>query len=205
MSMLDFNPSEGDTLIVVDMQKDFTVGTLPVEGADKPEFLKNVNYWITFFKNKGLPIIYTRDWHPEDHISFPIEGTDPDFVSTFPIHCVAETWGAEFVEGLELVELEDNGWRISKGQEYDREEFSGFWALDRKGQSILNHLLQKLDTDRIFVVGLATDFCVKNTVLSAIDYDYSVVLLSDSVLGVNPEASKTAIGEMVEEGTYVIY
>ena len=199
--MLDLRPTEGDVLLVVDMQKGFTdkeLGELPVKDADTPGFLADVNHYINVFRKKGVPVVFTRDWHPAEHSSFEING------GIWAVHCVAGTEGAEFIDGLHV---ENKDYLISKGQVVDREEYSGFQSLDEDGESILIDLLDRLGVKRVFVCGLATDYCVKDTALDASKYADTVVLLKYAIKAVNfftPDDGLKAIEEMMKKDVKVI-
>ena len=176
-----------DALIVVDMQRDFMPqGVLPVPDGDK--IVPRLNEYIKLFFEKGLPIFFTRDWHPKDHISFKEQG------GLWPPHCVQDTEGAEFHP--ELFIPQDNRFIISKGTSRDFDAYSGFQG------TILDSLLRERGIKRLFVGGVATDYCVKNTVLGGINLGYQVFLLMDGIKGVdvNPGDSEKAIEEMLENG-----
>ena len=168
-----------DALIVVDMQNDFMLGTLAVKGAE--EIIENVNKYIKLFSQKNLYVFFTRDWHPEDHLSFKENG------GIWPKHCVMNTWGASFHKDLVLPE--DNMFIISKGTSKDFDAYSGFQGTE------LNELLKERGIKRVFVCGIATDYCVKHTCLGAVNLGYQTFVLLDAVKGVDLEenASRKAI------------
>ncbi len=179
--------SSKDALIVVDMQKDFMpTGVLPVPEGDK--IVPSLNEYIKLFEAKNLPVFFTRDWHPENHISFK------DYGGIWPPHCVQNTEGAEFHE--ELYIPADNKFIISKGTSPDFDAYSGFQGTQ------LEDLLRERGVKRVFVGGVATDYCVKNTVLGALNLGFSVVLLLDAIKGVDlsPGDSDRAIEEMLTAG-----
>jgi len=177
-------------LIVVDVQNDFCPGgALPVPDGDK--VVPVLNRYIDFFRAAGAPIFFTRDWHPKDHISFKTYG------GIWPPHCVQNTWGAEFHPALKV---EEKDFIISKGFESSKEAYSGFEGTD------LDDQLKRLNIKEIFVGGLATDYCVKQTVLDGLKRGYRVYLLEDAVRGVdvNRGDSLRAIEEMVKAGALKI-
>ena len=179
--------SSKDALIVVDMQKDFMpTGVLPVPEGDK--IVPSLNEYIKLFEAKNLPVFFTRDWHPENHISFK------DYGGIWPPHCVQNTEGAEFHE--ELYIPADNKFIISKGTSPDFDAYSGFQGTQ------LEDLLRERGVKRVFVGGVATDYCVKNTVLGALNLGFSAVLLLDAIKGVDlsPGDSDRAIEEMLTAG-----
>ncbi len=183
--------SKRDALIVVDMQKDFMPGgALPVPEGDK--IIPSLNKYIERFASLTLPVYFTRDWHPEDHISFKGHG------GIWPPHCVQNTEGAEFHDDLLIPQ--DNKFIISKGTSKDFDAYSGFQG------TILENLLKERGIKRVFVGGVATDYCVKNTVLGALNLRFQVFLLTDGIKGVdvNPGDSERAIDLMLSEGAVAI-
>ncbi|WP_448584436.1 nicotinamidase [Thermocrinis sp.] len=176
-----------DALIVVDVQRDFMPGgALPVPDGDK--VVKPLNAYIQLFSERGLPIFFTRDWHPKDHISFKDHG------GIWPPHCVQDTEGAQFHP--DLIIPSDNKFIISKGTSRDFDAYSGFQG------TVLDSLLKERGIKRIFVGGVATDYCVKNTVIGGLNLGYFVFLLVDAIRGVdvNPGDSERAIEEMLDAG-----
>lgn len=176
----------GRALIVVDVQRDFCPGgALPVKSGD--EIIEPTNKLISLFEKEGLPIFFTRDWHPADHCSFKSRG------GPWPPHCVKNTRGADFYPSLRVPK---DAAIISKVIRKDREAYSGFQGTK------LAELLKGLRVDELFVVGLATDYCVKNTVLDGISRGFRVSVVSDCVRGVNlrPADSANAFRSMVAEG-----
>ncbi len=175
----EFALTKKDALVVVDMQNDFICGALSVPGAE--EIIENVNNYVKIFSEKGLPVFFTRDWHPEDHISFKENG------GVWPKHCVAGSWGAQFHEKLFIPE--DNRFIISKGTFSDFDAYSGFQA------TVLNDLLKERGVKRLFICGVATDYCVKHTAMGAINLGYQVFILLDAIKGVDlsPSDSEKAL------------
>ena len=173
-----------DALIVVDMQKDFSSsGALPVPGTE--EIVPVINSYIELFKEKGLPIFATRDWHPENHVSFKENG------GIWPRHCVQWSQGAEFIDGLELP---PDTFIINKGDRPELEAYSGFQG------TLLDSLLRERGVKRLFVCGVATDYCVKNTALGGLNLGYQVFIFSDAVRGVSPQTVERAEEELLEKG-----
>lgn len=173
-------------LIVVDVQNDFCPnGSLPVPGGD--EVVPVLNKYIAKFDQAGASVFATRDWHPPNHISFKTRG------GPWPPHCIQGTKGAEFHPKLRFpkdVKI------ISKASESDKEAYSGF------DETILSDKLKASGVKRIFVGGLATDYCVKNTVLDALRIGFEVVLLNDAIRGIDVDKgdSERAVREMIERG-----
>ena len=180
-----------DALIIIDVQNDFCPGgSLAVTGGD--EVVPVLNQYIEQFTRVKLPIFATRDWHPENTRHFKIHG------GLWPPHCIQGTKGAEFRADLALPH---EAVIVSAGVAPDEEGYSGFDGRDKDGVGLAD-LLRTSGVERIFVGGLATDYCVKETVLDALKQGFKVVLLQDAVRGVTlrPDDSVRAITEMVRAG-----
>jgi nicotinamidase/pyrazinamidase len=183
-------PAAGDALIVVDTQLDFLPGgRLAVPNGD--EVVPVLNDYIAVFEKHGLPVYATRDWHPAQHCSFRECG------GPWPPHCVADSRGAQFAPDLRLpagVTV------ISKATATDADAYSGFDGTD------LDHRLRAAGIRRLFVGGLATDYCVLNTVKDALANRYTVYLLRDAVRAVNvkPQDGAEAEAEMRRLGAIPI-
>ena len=176
----------GDALIVVDVQNDFLPGgSLPVPGGD--EIVPLLNDYIAAFERAGLPVFATRDWHPAEHCSFRGRG------GPWPVHCVAGSAGAAFAPGLHLP---PSAVVVSKGTAPERDAYSGFEGTD------LDARLGTAGARRVFVGGLATDYCVLDTVKEAVARGYATVLLADAVraVDVKPGDGRRAKVEMVRRG-----
>jgi nicotinamidase/pyrazinamidase len=175
-----------DALIIVDVQNCFCPGgELPVKEGDK--IIPTINKYIHKFQKAGAKIYATRDWHPPDHKSFK------EYGGIWPPHCLKGSKGAEFRSDLKLPEETTV---ISTGDKPSLDGYSGF---DH------TNLERKLKGDgiyRVFVGGLATDYCVKYTVLDAVEKSFEAILLTDAIKGVNrkPGDAERAIGEMVKKG-----
>lgn len=175
-------PAKGDALIVVDVQKDFLPGgNLGVPDGDA--VIPAMNRYLKHFRRAGLPLYATRDWHPESHCSFKAQG------GPWPPHCIAESDGAEFADDLHIGE---DVTVISKAVTVGKDAYSGFEGTD------LAERLRKQNVKRLFIGGLATDYCVLNTVKDALTHGFQVLLLDDGIRGVNVNAgdSDKAIKEM---------
>lgn len=172
----------GDALLIVDVQNDFLPGgALAVPRGD--EVIPVLNEYISIFQDHQLPIIATRDWHPANHCSFTEHG------GIWPAHCIAETNGAAFASGLELPK---DALLISKATSFRSEAYSGF------EQSHLADMLKEMKVCRLFVGGLATDYCVVNTVKDALQHGFEVYFLADAsrAVNVNPGDGEIAEREM---------
>lgn len=162
---------KGDVLVIVDVQNDFVTGSLAVPGGG--EVVAPLNAWIEVFARERLIVVATRDWHPANHGSFREQG------GPWPPHCVAGTTGAAFAPGLRLPK---GTWLVSKATRPDREAYSGFEGTD------LGARLELLGAKRLFVGGLATDYCVLRTVLDALGHGYETFVLADAVRAVDVQA-----------------
>ncbi len=181
----------GDGLLIVDLQNDFCPGgSLAVAGGD--EIVPTVNEYARHFGAAGLPIVVTRDWHPPRTRHFTTDG------GPWPPHCVQGTHGAEFHPGFRMPE----GTIVaSKGMDPESDSYSGFEAVSPDGAAMVT-LLRGLGVRRLFIGGLATDYCVHATTLSALDAGFAVRLLTDAIRGVEiqPGDTERAHAEMRARG-----
>jgi len=182
---------EKAALVIVDVQNDFCPGgSLAVAEGDK--VVAVLNRHIEKFHRAGLPIFATRDWHPARTRHFNTDG------GPWPPHCVQGTEGGKFHPALALP---NSAVVVSKGMSFEADSYSGFEATDAAGAGLAERL-RALGVERIFVGGLATDYCVKFTVLDGLKEGFKVTVLEDAVRGVNlrPSDSAQAIEEMVRAG-----
>lgn len=180
-----------DALLVVDMQNDFLPGgSLAVGGAET--IIPQVNSYIQIFSRAGLPVFASRDYHPENHISFQAAG------GPWPPHCVAGSKGADFHPALRLPE---DAVIISKATSPDKEAYS---ALDA---TPLNDHLQRLGITRVFICGLATDYCVYASARDLLQAKYMVIVLADAIKAVDaqPGDGDKARKELIDMGASEIY
>lgn len=178
--------SRKPALMVVDIQNDFcSGGALPVKKGNK--VIEPTNRLTSAFQNKGFPVVFTRDWHPADHCSFKARG------GPWPPHCVKNTPGAEFHSSLLVPK---DSMIVSKATRRDEEAYSGFQGTG------LAERLRKMNVDQLYVAGLATDYCVMNTVLDGLREGFKVGVLTDCVRGVNvrPTDSANAFRTMLAKG-----
>lgn len=181
----DLIPASGDALLIVDVQNDFLPGgSLAVSQGD--DVVPPLNRYCSAFRANQLPIFASRDWHPINHCSFTQQG------GPWPPHCVAKSTGAHFASGLDL----QDAVIISKATEPGTDAYSAFENTD------LDQQLKQADIKRLFIGGLATDYCVLNTVRDAIRLGYAVVLLEDAIRAVNvkSEDGPKAFDEMLGLG-----
>ncbi len=185
---MKLNLRKGDCLIIVDMQNDFMPwGSLPVPDADK--IIPVLNSYIELFHKKGLPIFASRDWHPPNHCSFKENG------GSWPSHCVQNTKGAEFADGLLLPE---DTIIISKATDPKKEAYSALQDTE------LAELLKQNRIERCFVGGVATEYCVLSTVLDLLSLGYKTYVLRDAIKAVNPADEEKALEEMKRKGAIFI-
>lgn len=180
-----------DALLVVDVQKDFCLGgSLAVPDGDK--VIPILNRYLQKFHSAHLPIFVSRDWHP------PVTEHFKAYGGVWPPHCVQDTPGAEFHPDLILPK---EAVVISKGMDPGKDSYSAFQASANDGTDF-STLLGQRGVQRLFVGGLATDYCVKQSVLDAIRQGHEAVVLEDAVRGVeiHPGDSEEAFQEMVRSG-----
>lgn len=193
---INFQPDTA--LIVVDMQNDFAdpEGSLSVEGGDK--IVDTLNDLIRKAKEAGAPVVYTQDWHPEETPHFKKDG------GVWPVHCVKDTWGARFHPDLVV-----DGPVVRKGSNGE-DGYSGFTMRDpisgEEKPTELDEILTSNNVDQVVIVGLTTDYCVKATVLDAVDHGYKVTVLGDAVRAVNMEEGdqEKALQAMEEAGATLL-
>lgn len=182
--------AEGDVLVIIDIQNDFLPGgSLAV--LEGEQVIPVLNGYIDHFIRRQLPILATRDWHPPDHCSFVQQG------GPWPEHCVAGSKGAEFSADLRLP---DPVKIFSKAVETGQDDYSDFANPKFKEQ------LDNMGARRLFIGGLATDYCVLHTVRDSLNHHYTVLLLIDAIRAVNvrPQDGENAINEMLQKGAKLI-
>lgn len=171
-----------DALVIVDFQNDFTPGgALAVPEGDA------IAEPLNEMAKRAETVIATRDWHPPDHGSFEERG------GPWPRHCVAGSEGAALHPSLEAERIDVI---VDKGQSVDTDGYSGFDGTE------LEELLRERDIDRVVVGGLATDYCVLNTVLDARERGFVVTVVTDAIRGVevNQGDSERALDQMRDAG-----
>ena len=186
-------------LIVVDMLYDFIDGSLACQNADQAvkETLKFIDAQT---KGQGgedheildtFPILFVRDHHPADHSSFKEQG------GIWPSHCVAGTRGGEIHKALQPYVCEEL--TFDKGCDRNTEQYSGFEAVNNAGQP-LSEVLELLGTADVYVCGIATEYCVRNTCEDLLKAGFKVHLLKDCIAYVDLHGHAKAIDEMAAKG-----
>lgn len=177
-------------LIVTDVQNDFCYGgTLAVRGGDA--VVNPINQLIQKAARRGWRVFATRDWHPRNHISFRRQG------GQWPPHCIADSQGAAFHPALNVPK---DATIVSKAMTPHQEAYSGFEGTN------LRSLLALQGVTHVVVAGLTTDYCVKNTVLDALRYGFSVTVVEDSIRAVNvkPGDGQEALETMRRGGAEIV-
>lgn len=186
------NPELQDSaLILVDIQNDFCPnGALAVTEGDL--IVPIVNRLISMFPL----VISTQDWHPANHISFNAQG------GPWPPHCVQGTPGAELHPDLKTDTI---ALYFRKASSPDKDDYSEFAGKDEQGRS-LDEVLKVYGVKKIYVVGLATDYCVLETVLDGLKYGYEVYAVTDAMraVNVNPDDGEKALYKMVSGGAHLV-
>ena len=180
----------GDALIIVDVQNDFCPGgSLAVEGGD--QVVPILNRWIHRAADLGIPIFFSRDWHPLNHVSFK------DRDGPWPPHCVQDTRGAELHPELFVPE---SAMIVSKADTKDKDSYSAFG-----GTSLADHL-KKLGIRRVWIGGLALDYCVSASALDARALGLDVRVLLDATRAVHnsSEEISRSVGKLESAGIRVV-
>ena len=183
--------NKNDSLIIIDLQNDFIQGgSLPVEGGDL--IIDDINKIAEIFKKNDAYIVLTQDWHPPDHLSFasnhPGKNPGDEYQSggigpvLWPDHCIQSSKGAKFHQNLKI-ELADK--IIQKGTNPKVDSFSGFLDNDKKSETGLANYLKSEGIKRIFICGLALDYCCYATAIDGVDFDFNVYFLIDLTKGID--------------------
>ena len=196
-------------LILVDIQNDFCEGgTLAVKDGDL--VVPVANKLISLFNQNNDLVIGTKDWHPASHKSFAINsnGNIGELGELnglpqvwWPVHCVENEYGSKFHKHLKGVDI-----TIFKGQDPEVDSYSAFFDNGKKHKTNLDKVLKDKDIDTLYIMGLATDYCVKFTVLDALELGYKVYLVENGCRGVNIsyDDSIKAIETMKNSGAIII-
>jgi nicotinamidase/pyrazinamidase len=183
-------------LLVVDVQNDFAdpAGSLFVKGAEG--VIVAVNREVDRAAAAGALVVYTQDWHPESTPHFEKDG------GIWPVHCVGGTWGAELHPGLRV---EEDGEIVRKGTAGE-DGYSAFSVRDPQSGEVsatgLDGILGRRGAERVVIVGLATDYCVKETALDAASRGLRATVVRDAIAAVDlqPEDGERALEEMTRAG-----
>jgi nicotinamidase/pyrazinamidase len=187
-------------LFIIDVQNDFTEGgALGVEGG--AAVAAGVSQYLSEHPDRYDEVFASRDWHDADNDNGGHFATTepPDFVSTWPVHCVAGTHGAEFHPDLETSDVTVE---VRKGQ--GKPAYSIFEGLTEDGDSVPDKL-DELGVDEIDVVGIATDYCVLASALDALGTGRRVRVFSDLVAGVAADSSEAALEDLTAAGVTVTH
>jgi nicotinamidase/pyrazinamidase len=205
-------PERGDALVVVDMQNDFMPGgALAVRNANG--IIQGINTAMELFRKRDLPVVMTQDWHTPGHYSFASahKGMNPfDLYESqglgpvlWPDHCVQGSTGAEFHENL-MIGLADAV--IRKGYHKSIDSYSGFMENDRKTPTGLDGYLRSRGVKRIFICGVALDYCVFFTASDGADLGYQVYVIMDLTkpVGSPAESISEALAGMTDKGIHFV-
>ncbi|MBI6550670.1 bifunctional nicotinamidase/pyrazinamidase [Xenorhabdus lircayensis] len=198
-------------LLLIDLQNDFcTGGALAVKDSDT--VIEVANKVIELCQENNISVIASQDWHPDNHMSFAANSGQrigelgelngiPQI--WWPVHCVQEQFGAEFHPALNQSTIQEV---FRKGENPQIDSYSAFFDNDHKSKTRLHGWLTEKNIQRLFVLGIATDYCVKFTVLDALALGYETYIIIDGCRGVNIRAddSQHAFEEMAAKGAKLI-
>jgi nicotinamidase/pyrazinamidase len=196
-----------DALIVVDIQNDFMPGgALGVKDGDK--ILSGINVVMKKFHKNGARNILTQDWHPKDHLSFASrhEGKKPfDLIDgvfgigpvLWPDHCIQGTKGSEFHNQLDVNRAH---LIIRKGIDREIDSYSTFTENDRQTDTGLAGYLKNANLERIFICGLALDYCVYWSAMDGVRKEFETLVIVELCKGIAKETVDKAMKDMAEKG-----
>jgi len=174
-------------LIVVDVQRDFCEGGALAAG-NTASLLQPLKKFIDEARRQGILVVYTQDWHPENHSSFAVNG------GPWPVHCVWNTAGAELMPPLRAGE---DDVMIRKGVSVEGAGYSGFEATG------LAERLKELGVERVGVSGIATEYCVRATALDSLQAGFETAILTDLIRPVKPSETQRILGELKKAGASI--
>jgi nicotinamidase/pyrazinamidase len=186
-------------LFVIDVQNDFCEGgALACQGG--AQVAASITAYLKSSKSDYDFVIASRDWHTPNSLNgghFPTQGNEPDFVNTWPLHCIAGESGAEYHPNLDasLIDI-----HIKKGQ--GQHGYSIFDGITDSGEK-LQELIQRLGIAEVDVVGIATDYCVRASALDANNSGLQVRVITSLTAGVSAASTEAAIDELVDAGVRV--
>lgn len=186
---------KNSALLIIDVQNDFCPGgSLAVTGGDR--VIAPLNRVAAAFAAAGLPVFATRDWHPPETSHFQAQG------GPWPVHCVRDSAGAAYHPDLRLPE---GTVHLYKGVDEQRDGYSAFDGADQTG-TLLESLLADRSVDHLSIGGLATDYCVRSSVLDALTRGLTVTVLTDAVAGVElrPGDSERSLNDMRVAGARLL-
>ena len=199
------HPEADWAVLVIDVQPCFVEGgSLAVAGADAA-YVRDVRQATKWLYEKGLLALGSRDYHPADHISFYTNhpGANPFDVITLPDGRIQVLWPPHCVQTAgDSRELVDNNLfyeLVKKGQDINYDSYSAFRD-DGGADTELDGILKAKGIKHLVVYGIATDYCVKASVMDALKLGYSVIVIQDLIRGVAPDTSAAAISEMKQAG-----
>lgn len=180
-------------LFIVDVQNDFTErGALGVEGGDA--VAERISRHLEAHADDYAVVVASRDWHHGDDDNGGHFSATPDFVDTWPVHCVGGTYGADYDEVFDTARVTHH---LKKGQ--GKPAYSLFEGVSDDGQTAAG-ILEEHGIRHIDLVGIATDYCVRASALDAIAVGRSVRVLTDLIAGVHPTSSAAALAEIEAAG-----
>uniref|UniRef100_A0A0B6Y2M0 nicotinamidase n=1 Tax=Arion vulgaris TaxID=1028688 RepID=A0A0B6Y2M0_9EUPU len=215
-------------LVIVDVQNDFITGSLSLCNCPAGQDGSTVIPVINTLLEQSLfdVIVYTHDWHPENHISFidnvsrrnihhtskvlnddvklfdrvvfEIDGMPREQIM-WPKHCVQGTWGSELHPGLMVVE---NAFHVKKGTNPDIDSYSAFWDNNKRFETELSSILRKQQVTDLYICGLAYDFCVGHTATHAVKHGFRTILIEDATRGVSLDGIAKMRSELITKGVY---
>lgn len=192
-------------LLIIDMQRDFMPsGSLPTPGGDQ------IIGMINALMAKAPLVIATKDWHPQDHVSFArnhpgrqvgeVVLTKHGEQILWPVHCVQETEGAEFAKGLHVKGIDHV---FYKGTDPEIDSYSAFFDNARIRKTGLDDFLRTRHIEEITVVGVATEYCVLYSVLDALDLGFSVQVRADGCRAIDRHPGERALEQMQKKGAQI--
>ena len=194
-------------LVVIDMQNDFVepTGSLSVGGATK--IIPIVNN----IRNKFENVLFSYDWHPKDHVSFVdnhpghkvygVVDAGPVKQVLFAAHCVQNTHGSELHKDIIK---KDSDMSVYKGMKSDIDSYSCFFDVIKSNPTNADKQLRDKGIKTLYFCGVATDYCVKSSVIDALELGYEVYVIEDAIAAVDPTATPAAIQEMTSKGAKLI-
>ncbi len=180
----------GDALLIVDPQNDFMPGgALAVTGGDA--IIPILNEWIAVAQKSNIPIIISRDWHPPHHISFKERG------GKWPAHCIQNTHGAEFHKQLVLP---SNAIIVNKAFLADQDAYSAFDGVLADSQTTLPDKLRSMGIKRVWIAGLALDYCVYYSAISAHELGFEFHVIMPACRAIAEDSARKALEHMQRLG-----